>query len=95
MKSEEEEWRLGGEGKRGGGDGETEVGDKRRGRYSHVINVKWWQSVGGGGKSSFTAHYRQSASCWGEEWREGDEEKDDTWSTPVRLLILRAATFLQ
>lgn len=27
---------------------ETE-GRKRGGRYSHVINDKWWQSVGGGG----------------------------------------------
>lgn len=29
---------------------ETE-GRKRGGRYSHVINDKWWQSVGGGGSA--------------------------------------------
>lgn len=54
----------------GASDGETEA-RKRGGRYSHVINVKWWQSVGGGGESGFTAHYRRSASCWGEEGEDG------------------------
>lgn len=58
--------------KGGGGEGELwrdkrwEIRERERGgRYSHVINDKWWQSVGGRDASSFTAHYQQSASCWG------------------------------
>lgn len=69
---------------------ETEA-RKRRGRYGRVINVKWWQSVGGGGESGFTAHYRWSASCWGQEWEGGRgvwvEEEDDTGTLSDRLLL--------
>lgn len=75
MKSEK--WAGGGRGVTERQRWETEA-RKRGGRYSHVINVKWWQSVGGGGESGFTAHYQWSASCWGGGVGRGVEEEDDT-----------------
>lgn len=71
---------------------ETE-GRKRGGRYSHVINDKWWQSVGGGGGAG-----RLHGSLPAERLLLGggvEEEEEDTPGTLSDLLLLpsRARNF--
>lgn len=71
---------------------ETE-GRKRGGRYSHVINDKWWQSVGGGGSAgrlhgSLPAERLLLGGAGGRgKGGEVEEEEEDTPGTLSDLLL--------